>query len=173
MFNQKILVGRLNIEEDLFYFAEEEDTSELLEEAFELAAHIFFAKNAYSVDILLNRYKKSIEQVEFDPHIEESRVKMKTMKIKEFKRKHKNQRVYWINIDNKKLVKCLQIYSDKRGKFMNQEGTDAELEAIKQSLRTSLKKLLFFTTRLILASLNDLKVFIVCSYCRRPLIDYF
>ena len=164
---EPVLIGAVcyiiqsNTEKDLFYLANEEDTSELLKEAFGLAANVFFSSKTFNVDILLNRFKRSIEKVEFDSQIEESQLKIKPMKVEEFNEKYKNEQVYWINIKNKKLIKCLKIYSDKRGKFMSLEGDDAELEAIKQSLGNSLKKLLFFTTREILAQFNDLKVFLI------------
>lgn len=164
---ETVLVGAIcdisqsNTENDLFYLAEEEDTSKLLKEAFELATNVFFSGKTFNVDILLNRFKKSIEKVEFDSQIENKGVKMKSMKIEEFKKEYKNKKVSWIEIQNKKLIECLKIYSDKRGKFMSLEGDDEELEAIKLSLGNSLKKLLFFTTRLILARLFDLKVCII------------
>ncbi len=156
-------INQANTKNDLFYLAEEEDSSELLKEAFELAVNVFLSSKNFNVDILLNRFKRSIEKVEFDPQMEKSRVKMKSMKIEDFKKKYKNQQVSWIEIQNKKLIECLKIYSHKRGKFMSLEGDDEELEAIKLSLGNSLKKLLLFTTRVILARLFDMQVCIIYS----------
>jgi hypothetical protein len=79
------------------------------------------------------------------------------MKTEEFKKKYKNQQVYLIEIQSKKLIQCLKIYSDKL-RNMSLKGDDEELEAIKLSLGNSLKKLLLFiTTRLILARFFNFK----------------
>jgi len=64
-----------------------------------------------------------------------------------------NLKTHFIEINNKKLIACVKLYSEKQQKFK-----DCNDPKIIECLNKSIRKLIFFTSLIILHELVNLKV---------------
>lgn len=155
---------------------EEEILSDLLIKAFNLSICILSSSSPFEVNIVYNKKTMTIEDLEFGSMFLCERNQESNSKLSEntrgsqeevyflllirlckfdnfIKIANRNLKTHFIEINNKKLIACLKLYSEKQEKFK-----DCNDLNITECLNKSIKKLVFFTSLVILHELVKLKV---------------